>query len=289
MIHYSPWENLFQQAGIDLILDVGANAGQTYDSFRWAGFQGPIWTSSRGRKCSRFWNNGRAMIGGGFRWLFRAGPARPAFNLTTSDNSNSLQIPLAGVKVTGQITVQTLRLDEFWSREKIAAKSVFLKIDTEGHDLEVVKGASGVLEKIKLIIVETAPIPRYQGEPALPAMVDYLDGLGVLRLPGGKKLIQRRRRHGHGAGCRFCPARAGRPVCNRKVSGEITALANSAFPMPLGHGHAAAHAECLGRHLQSRCGLPPFYSLRLIRRTMRRTVFSSWPDWMICARAIFIF
>jgi hypothetical protein len=28
--------------------------------------------------------------------------------------------------------------------------------------------------------------------------------------------------------------------------------------MPLGHGHAAAHAECLGRHLQSRCGLPPF-------------------------------
>jgi FkbM family methyltransferase len=106
----------------------------------------------------------------------RSGQA--TFNLTTSDNSNSLQVPLVGVKVTGQITVQTLRLDEFWSREKIAAKSVFLKIDTEGHDLEVVKGASGVLEKIKLIMVETAPIPRYQGEPALPAMVDYLDGLG---------------------------------------------------------------------------------------------------------------
>ena len=96
----------------------------------------------------------------------RSGQA--VFHITNSDNSNSLQIPLVGVKVTGEITVPTLRLDEFWIRESLTAKNVFLKIDTEGHDLEVVKGASGILDRVSLIMVETAPIPRYQGEPALP-------------------------------------------------------------------------------------------------------------------------
>jgi hypothetical protein len=42
LIHYAPWKNLFETFRIDLILDVGANSGQTYDAFRWAGFDGPI-------------------------------------------------------------------------------------------------------------------------------------------------------------------------------------------------------------------------------------------------------
>ena len=89
-----------------------------------------------------------------------------------------MQVPIAGYKVLGEINVQTYRLDELWDKQRFSARRVFLKIDTEGHDWEVVKGASGILDRIQLIMVETGPVPRYQGEPTLPEMVQNMDKLG---------------------------------------------------------------------------------------------------------------
>ena len=106
----------------------------------------------------------------------QTGEAR--FHLTACDNANSLQVPLNGAKVTGEITVQTIRLDDFWKQNSIPAQKAFLKIDTEGHDLEVVKGAMGVLDKIQLIMMEVPSLPRYEGESELPAMVAFMDKLG---------------------------------------------------------------------------------------------------------------
>jgi FkbM family methyltransferase len=178
MIHYSPWENLFKQAGIDLILDVGANAGQTYESFRWAGFKGPI--------CSFEPNPAmfKQLQGQpGYQWqrlpyALSSQTGQAKFFITDCDNANGLQAPLGKRKVTGEINVQTYRLDELWPLEKFSARNVFLKIDTEGHDLEVVKGASGVLDRIQLIMVETGPLPRYQGEPPFPVIVNFMNDLG---------------------------------------------------------------------------------------------------------------
>ncbi len=178
MIHYSPWQNLFAVCAVDMILDVGANVGQSYDSFRWAGFQGPIWSFEPNPEMFKLLEQRPGHDWRRFPVALSSRSGQAVFHITNSDNSNSLQIPLVGVKVTGEITVPTLRLDEFWIRESLTAKNVFLKIDTEGHDLEVVKGASGILDRVSLIMVETAPIPRYQGEPALPDMVNYMAGLG---------------------------------------------------------------------------------------------------------------
>jgi FkbM family methyltransferase len=178
MIHYAPWKNLFAFCGIDMIVDVGANAGQSYDSFRWAGFEGPICSFEPNPEVFK-----RLQQRNGHDWqLFscalssQTGQAK--FYLTDSDNSNSLQPPLHSLTVRGEITVPTFRLDEFWTQKGFSGQRVFLKIDTEGHDLEVLKGASGILDKIQLIMVETSALPRYEGEPALPVVVDYLDKLG---------------------------------------------------------------------------------------------------------------
>ena len=179
MIHYVPWKNLFTHCGIDMILDVGANTGQTYDSFRWAGFDGPICSFEPNPEIFQQLQNQK-----GYRWqrlpyALSSQSGQAKFHLTNSHNSNSLQSPLVtNLKVVGEITVQTRRLDELWQEQKFSARRVFLKIDAEGHDMEVIKGATGVLDRVQLIMTETGALPRYQGEPSFSEMVSFLDGLG---------------------------------------------------------------------------------------------------------------
>lgn len=178
MIHYAPWKNLFDFAKIDLIFDVGANSGQTYDSFRWAGFEGPICSFEPNPELFQ-----RLQARAGRDWqrlpyALSSESGQAKFYLTNNDNSNSLQVPLSYVKVTGEISVEKIRLDELWLRQNFPAQRAFLKIDTEGHDLEVVKGAAGVMDRIQLVMVEACPLPRYQGEPTLSDIVQFMEKNG---------------------------------------------------------------------------------------------------------------
>jgi hypothetical protein len=45
----------------------------------------------------------------------------------------------------------------------VQGENIFLKIDAEGHDLEVFKGASGLLDKIRYVLLEVAPTPQAHG------------------------------------------------------------------------------------------------------------------------------
>ena len=178
MIHYAPWENLFAHFGIDLILDVGANVGQTYDSFRWAGFKGPICSFEPNPEMFQ-----RLEGKSGFSWQrlpyalsSRSGQIK--FHVAANDNASSLMIPLGHTRVVKEITVEAFRLDELWGRQGFSAKNAFLKIDAEGHDLEVIKGATGILDRIPLIMAEVASVPRFEGEPPLHEVVNFMDQLG---------------------------------------------------------------------------------------------------------------
>jgi FkbM family methyltransferase len=178
MIHYVPWENLLAHFSIDLILDVGANVGQTYESFRWAGFQGPIVSFE---PCPATFRQLETRPG--FAWQRRpyalsnkSGELK--FYVTANDNANSLQKPSGGLPVLSEIVVPAYRLDELWAKEGFSARNAFLKIDAEGHDLEVFKGAAGVLDRIPLVMLEVAPLPRFEGEPPLPEVVHFMEQSG---------------------------------------------------------------------------------------------------------------
>ena len=178
MVHYAPWQNLFEQFAIDMIFDVGANSGQTYESFRWAGFKGPI--------CSFEPNPDMFQLlqrQSGFAWqrlpyALSNLSGQVEFHITDNDNTSSFQVPLGHAHIVKDITVSAFRLDELWDKQHFSCKNAFLKIDTEGHDLEVIKGASGVLDRIPLIMAEVSPLPRFQGEPLLPDVVNYMGQLG---------------------------------------------------------------------------------------------------------------
>ena len=178
MIHYAPWKNLFARFGIDQILDVGANIGQTYDSFRWAGFKGPICSFEPNPEMFKILESKSGFSWQRLPYALSSQSGKIKFHIAANDNASSLLTPLGHTQVVKEITVEAFRLDELWGKQGFAAKNAFLKIDAEGHDLEVIKGATGVLDRIPLIMAEVAPLPRFQGEPALPEVVNFMDQLG---------------------------------------------------------------------------------------------------------------
>lgn len=179
MIHYAPWENLFTTFQIDLIFDVGANAGQTYDSFRWAGFNGPICSFEPNPEMFK-----ELELKSGVSWqrlpyAVSSQSGQLKFHIANDSNVSGLQVPLEGqFRVVKEITVPAWRLDELWGKEGFTAKNAFLKVDAEGHDLEVIKGASGIMDRIPLVMAEVSPLPRFHGEPPLHEFVNFMAQLG---------------------------------------------------------------------------------------------------------------
>jgi FkbM family methyltransferase len=81
---------------------------------------------------------------------------------------------------TGPITrrnVPVIRIDDYLRAQAI--DSVFLmKIDVQGFELEVLKGAEASLPSIDYIFVESAIRPLYAGAPRFSAVFDHLDTRG---------------------------------------------------------------------------------------------------------------
>lgn len=55
-----------------------------------------------------------------------------------------------------------------------------LKIDTQGYELEVLKGATGLLDKLEAILLEVAIIEINEGAPLLDKVVSFMRELGFV-------------------------------------------------------------------------------------------------------------
>lgn len=86
---------------------------------------------------------------------------------------------IAKLETESKITVPTIRLDTFLLGAGIMEVD-FLKIDTQGADLDVVRSAGGMLRKIKRITLEAdvSPIRLYRGSASKDEIVQYLLGRG---------------------------------------------------------------------------------------------------------------
>lgn len=76
-----------------------------------------------------------------------------------------------------QIKVPVKRMDDLVSN--IALESpVLLKLDVQGFEKEVLKGAAASLSKIDYLLFETSFVPMYEGEPLFDEMHNYVKELG---------------------------------------------------------------------------------------------------------------
>jgi FkbM family methyltransferase len=160
---------------IDCVLDVGANHGRFGDQLRDIGYKG--------------WIVSFEPVYGPFKELSIRAAARPPWRvfqyalgsengqaeiiLNENDELTSFLPPIDSTKtiprnrVIGKQSVEVRRLDTIFDEcmAGIDARNIYLKIDTQGYDMEVLRGAEGVLPQIKGAQTEVSFIPIYDGMP----------------------------------------------------------------------------------------------------------------------------
>lgn len=197
---------------VDLVLDVGAHHGEFVRNIRdGAGYDGLAVSFEPDPDSFRVLQDA---IDSDSRWT--------AVNVAVSDRAgvgtlrrfdrsafNSLHAPLPAleqnfeIRGTGSIDVELVTLSSWIaeaggeSRSIHDSKSILLKSDTQGHDLNVIHGAGDLLDRVEAIVVEASVQALYGTTPSYLTTLGHLHDLGfvpagffgVTRDPGLLKLI----------------------------------------------------------------------------------------------------
>jgi FkbM family methyltransferase len=177
---------LLREVRPDCVVDVGARIGDYGALCRRLGFGGRIVSiepapSSYAALAERArrdpgWTTIHAAAGGANE--------RRTLNVTSFSALSSFLEPsdygaeLFGerARIVGREEVELDRLDELVAPK--SGRRLFLKVDTQGWDLEVLRGATGILPEVEALHIELAVRPVYRGA------VTYLDALGELETLG---------------------------------------------------------------------------------------------------------
>lgn len=163
--------DLLKRLNINIFLDVGANKGFFSKHLRMLGFEGHIFSFEPiPLDCDHI----RMLADGDPRWrvccyALGATDEQKRFNITLAAGhetvlSSFLPMPGDG-KPDMVIDVHVRRLDEVLPDliREIPNPRIFLKMDTQGFDGEVVAGASGCLSLVQGLQSEISVIPLYEG------------------------------------------------------------------------------------------------------------------------------
>ena len=77
-------------------------------------------------------------------------------------------------------TVPMFTLDTMWEALEIKDRGGLLKIDVQGGEIEVLKGACGVIDNFEMILIEVSTIATYVGQPIFHDCIAYLAELGFV-------------------------------------------------------------------------------------------------------------
>jgi FkbM family methyltransferase len=185
-----------ERFGIGTVLDVGANRGQYARRLRRAGYGGAILSIE---PIPTLRDALAAEAAGDPLW--RVAPALALgerdglaeLEVSAEDDMSSLlpQTELLGrispsSRVLRKVSVPLRRLDTLLP-ELAPEGPLFLKLDVQGYEHEVLAGAAGVLGRIAGLQLEMALVPLYQGERSWRDTVDWAEAQGFalhLLIPG---------------------------------------------------------------------------------------------------------
>jgi hypothetical protein len=69
--------------------------------------------------------------------------------------------------------VNISRLDEISVPLIPATGTILLKVDTQGYEMEVLKGAGGLLGRTVALQLELSLVPLYEGAPTIAQMISF--------------------------------------------------------------------------------------------------------------------
>lgn len=177
----------FKGRDVGLVVDCGGYRGDFGKMCRWAGYHGNILSFEPGSESYGYLAQSAAKDGS---WQARqlalgSEPGRLTLNLNGSGFSSLLRSRadmlerFPNLSTRGSEEVEIVCLDDALEAEGIAGDiPIFLKSDTQGHDLEVLKGAERRLAQVTAIMVETPVQTIYEGAPDYFEITKALHDLG---------------------------------------------------------------------------------------------------------------
>ena len=173
---------------VDLILDVGANVGQTHDKLRAAGYKGRMVSfepvpSAHAALVAKAKNDPHWQIAP--RTAIGREPGDVIINVSQSTDMSSILQPkdvlletLPKTEVAEQVNTPVTTLDAVWETYCPPTSRVFLKVDTQGFERQVLDGAKASLDKILGVQLELSLLPLYDGEETYLSYLNDLHAWG---------------------------------------------------------------------------------------------------------------
>jgi FkbM family methyltransferase len=176
---------------VNLVLDVGANDGAFGRALRAAGYRGRIVSFEpqqvafaeleRAATALPPWTSKRVALG--------AAVGDAELHVAGNSSSSSL-LPMTGrhvasspeSRVIGTERVPVTTLDELRAELVGADDRIYLKVDVQGFELEVLRGAETTLQGVALLCAELSFEALYEGAPVYSDVIDHLAERGFALL-----------------------------------------------------------------------------------------------------------
>jgi len=187
---------LMQRYDINLVLDVGANVGQYSRNLIRNGYQGRIVSFEPLPDAYKTLNESRWGFANWQTEPFALGDQDSVQTLNVAGNSMSSSLremlpnhveaaPESAYVDSCDVSVR--RLDSVIDRYLREGDRCYMKLDVQGHEHLVLKGASGCLDSITAIQMELSMEPLYEGQSMWQQAIESMEKLGfqmMLLSPG---------------------------------------------------------------------------------------------------------
>jgi FkbM family methyltransferase len=178
---------LFRQLPIDLLIDVGANTGQFARECRAVGYKGSILsfepsatahaTLLQSAASDALWVVAERMALG-------AANGEAEINIASNSQSSSI-LPMLDSHLTADPKSAYLQKEKVPLRclddvvpATASSRSIFLKLDVQGYESQVLAGATQLLAHTVAVRLEMSLLPLYQGETLMPQLQAVMSAKG---------------------------------------------------------------------------------------------------------------
>lgn len=199
-----PLMRYLSQERVSTVLDVGANRGQYAMEMRRLGFEGNIISFEPIQ--SAFDRLSKASEGDAAWRVVHTGLGQSSGMVTINVSANTTSSSFLGIlprhtaansssAFVDREEVQVQRLDALVEEYCEGGERLFLKIDTQGYEMEVLEGAVGVFGDVVGLQVELSLLPLYEDQPLIEEIVSFLRSHGFVPtwfIPGFKDAATQR-------------------------------------------------------------------------------------------------
>lgn len=192
---------------VDLVFDIGANRGQYARRLLRSGYRNKLISFEPIAKAFQALKHNANKFNNWEAYHLGVGSQSGNLAINVSENvysSSVLEVTETSIgaapdsKIMREERISMTTLNEFFKSHQINSQKIYLKLDVQGFELEVLKGASEVLSQVIAIQVELSTTPLYKGSPLYLDVITYLKNLNFdlfsvlpeFRNPNSGRLLQ---------------------------------------------------------------------------------------------------